>query len=181
MFVFSVLMISIIGLFFQIVNAQTSFLLNQQVSLGQQMMRWHSLAYAYACGTGTGKSKAVGETVTKADLDEPEKTEVAGSYDWNTVFFSGTYDGVATPRLMVTYVTPNERPSGFSAADVGWQILKLTARQHYRFTRSNAQATTLTTYYGEMRIIPITWLPMPLPSPQIPDNSVVLVSDASCP
>jgi hypothetical protein len=178
MFTFSVLAISIVGLFFQIVSAVTAYFLSLQLSLGEQMLKWHSIAFAYSCTTA-GLALPAGSMITKADVDRT--SELAGLYNWHTEIFDGTYNGKPNVRMIVTYVTPTEKPSGFSAADVARQLLRVTSKQHYRFGRANGGAVGFTTYDDNPRnpTIQITGLPT-TPSPGVVDNSVVLVSDSTC-
>ncbi len=172
MFTFSVLTISIVGLFFQIVSAMTAYFLSQQLALGEQMLKWHSIAFGYSCSSPAIIALTSG-TITKADVGRT--TELAGMYDWNTEIFSGTYNGLSR-RLIVTYATPTERPSGFSTTDVARQLLKVTAKQHYRFGRVSGGTVGFTTYdAGTPATISIAGLPA-----SVVDNSVVLVSDAAC-
>ncbi len=182
MFTFSVITISIVGLFFQIVSAITAYFMSQQVGLGEQMLKWHSIAFADKCSM----TKADGEAITDADFDT-RAAEVAGQCGvggctWHTEFFTGTYDS-APARMIVTYVRPDDRPSGFSASDVARQLQKVTIKQRYRFSRASGGATQFTTYDSSTGVpphsIPITG--MPFTSGKVVDNSVVLVSDATCP
>lgn len=174
MFTFSVITISIVGLFFQIVTALTAYLLAQQLGLGQQMMKWHSIAFQYSCtAAGLALTPPPDIPITKANVGRT--TELAGMYSWNTILFSGTYGGT-TRRMIVTYVTPGEKPSGFSAADVSRQILKITGKQHYTYSRANGGNVNFITYdSGTPYTVAITGLPG-----AVVDNSVVLVSDATC-
>ena len=172
MFTFSVITISVVGLFFQIVSAITAYFLSQQLSLGEQMLKWHSIAFEYSCSSPAVIAITSGP-ITKADVGRT--TELAGLYNWNTEIFSGTYNGAAR-RMIVTYATPTEKPSGFSSTDVSRQLVKVTGKQHYRFGRVSGGAVTFTTYDGGTPYpIPITGLPA-----AVVDNSVVLVSDSNC-
>jgi hypothetical protein len=174
MFTFSVITISIVGLFFQIVTALTAYFLSQQLALGEQMLKWHSLAFEYSCTTA-GLAEPIGTAITTSDFGA-RATELGGSYVWNTVFFNGTY-AAAPRRMIVTYVTPAEKPNGFTVADVARQLSKVTNKQLYHFNRSVAgQTVNFTTYDGGVaNTISIGDLP-----PAVVPNSVVLVTDATC-
>jgi hypothetical protein len=174
MFVFSVITISIVGLFFQIVSALTAYFLSQQVGLGEQMLKWHSMAYSYSCGAGSSKSALTNDTIVQSEV--PRATEIAGTYPWKSVLFSGTYNGTAVSRMLVTYVLPTERPSGFSHNDVARQLTRVTMRQFYRFGRVTGGTIGFTSYdAGVPATISIGGLPG-----AVVDSSVALVSTAVC-
>ena len=120
-------------------------------------------------------AEPVGNAITSTDFGA-RATEVAGNYAWNTVFFSGTYNALAR-RMIVTYVAPTEKPSGFTAADVARQLSKITNKQFYHFNRSvTGQTVNFTTYDGGVaNTISIGGLPA-----AVLPNSVVLVTDATC-
>jgi hypothetical protein len=88
--------------------------------------------------------------------------------------------------MIVTYVTPTEKPSGFSSVEVARQIVKMTMKQHYRFSRVSGGTTTFTVYDSSSGALPYSIVIAGLPSATLPppqavdDNSVVLVSDATC-
>lgn len=168
MFAFSVLTISIVGLFFQIVSAVTAYFLSQQLSLGQQMLKWHSIAFEYSCSNPSATG-----AVTKADVGRTD--ELAGQYNWTSEIFTGTYAS-ASKRLIVTYATPDERPSGFSTTDVARQLQKVTGKLHYRFGRVSGGNVGFSTFDAG---IPYTITIGGLPATVV-DNSVVLVSDSTC-
>lgn len=173
MFTFSVITISVVGLFFQIVTTLTSYLLSVQMGLGQQLLAWHSMAFAYAC-TAAGLAEPDGGTVTISEVSRA--SQLTGSYQWNTTFFTGTYAG-ATRRMIVTYVTPTEKPLGFSSYDVARQLTRVTIKQNFSYGRSTAaQTATFSTYDGN---VPSTITIGGLPAAVV-TNSVVLVSDATC-
>lgn len=176
MFTFSVLTISIVGLFFQIVSAITAYFLSQQLALGEQMLKWHSIAFEYSC-TSAGVGLPDLSPISKADVGR--SGELVGSYNWNTVIFeNGTYNGV-NRRMLVTYVLPTEKPNGFSVTDLARQIQKVTIKQHYRFGRVSGHTVKFTVFdSGVPTTIDIAGLPSA--TPDVVDNSVVLVSDATC-
>lgn len=174
MFTFSVLTISIVGLFFQIVNAITAYFLTIQLALGEQMLKWHSIAFEYSCSTPAVIALTTG-AITKADVGRT--AELAGMYDWDTEIFMGTYNGISR-RMIVTYVSPTKTPTpgGFPVSDIARQLRKVTMRQHYRFSRVSGGATNFTTYDdGTLIVIPIAGLPA-----GVVNNSVALVSDSTC-
>lgn len=180
MFTFSVITISIVGLFFQIVQAMTAYLLAQQLSLGEQMFKWHAAIYGNSCASLV--SKVSGDTVIASELPAPYSTDYAticpsvGACTWHSQFFTGTYNGAASTRLLITYIGPTEKPSGYSAAVVAQQLNKITLKQHYHFNRVSGGSITFTTYDSSNpggNSITITGLPAV-------DNSVALVSDARC-
>lgn len=180
MFTFSVITISIVGLFFQIVQAMTAYLLAQQLSLGEQMLKWHAAVYSNSCAALI--AKASGDTVIASELPTPYSTDYAticpsvAACTWHSQFFTGTYNGAASNRLLVTYVGPTEQPSGYSAAVVAQQLNKITLKQRYHFNRVSGGSINFTTFDSSNpggNVITITGLPAP-------DNSVALVSDARC-
>ncbi|MBY0427795.1 MAG: hypothetical protein K2Q32_01090 [Alphaproteobacteria bacterium] len=174
MFTFSVLTISIVGLFFQIVSAITAYFLSQQLSLGEQMLKWHAIAYSYSC-SNIGATGTVDKAIVGA-ADPTRQSELAGLWNWKTEIFNGTYNAKPSVRMVVTYVLSGDKPSGFSAADVSRQLLKITTKQHYRYGRVVSGAVKFTTYdAGTPYSIDITGLPG-----AVTDNAVVLVSDATC-
>ncbi len=177
MFAFSVITISVVGLFFQIVSAITAYFLSQQLSLGEQILKWHSIAFANSCSI----SKADGVAITDDDFGA-RGPEVAGQCAvsgcaWRTEFFTGTYQNPPSVRMIITYVLPTDKPSGFSINDLARQLTKVTMKHNYRFNRASGNAVTFVTYNdGAPSPITISGLPV-----AVEDGSVVLVSDASCP
>jgi hypothetical protein len=177
MLTFSVLTISIVGLFVQVVGALVAYFLGQQAGVGEQMLKWHALAYQYSCG----RADIVGYQVARSDFGTARAAELAGSPQWKSVFFSGNY-GASSSVMIATYSLPTDKPAGISAANVMRQLLKTTKKLQYQFSFASGGATNFTTWEsGVPTTIVITGMnTISSPNPPVADNSVVLVSQA-CP
>jgi hypothetical protein len=147
MFVFAIILISLVGLFLQIVNALTMFLASQQMGMGQQIILWHNLAKEYACTSGvtpgvplvlppdhlTANDPALGTAIHNV------RPEYKGR-NWSTAIFSGTIGGAAS-TLVLSYIPNNSVFYGIPSAEVVRQFRASFKNNEYRFSATYSGAS----------------------------------------
>jgi hypothetical protein len=151
MFVFSVILISLVGLFLQVVQALAMTFSLQQIGVGEQVRIWHNMVYDYACQGGLNPAQTI--TMNEADplghaatvraavkkMREDEGVNYSNMIDWDSIIFQTSYGGATSVRTVVTWVDPTRSSTsygGVSPQEVGRQLRK-TARRNHMFGRVN--------------------------------------------
>lgn len=190
MFVFSVVLIALVGLFFQVVQALAMTFSLQQVGLGEQVRIWHNMVYDYACQNGldptqtltmndadpTGNAANVRAAVKK--LREDEGVNYGNIVNWDSIIFPTSYGGATSVRSVITWIDPTKPATsygGVSPQEVGRQLRK-TMRRNHMFGRVNAGEIHLHIKDGALEqdiVISVS-------GTGIPEGSDALVSAADC-
>lgn len=164
MLTFTVIAISILGLFFQILTALNANFATQQVAVGEQLLNWHQMAVDFACINRVTRPMTLYPDSTVSDptfkhnipIYARPANGVAGTtsaytgWSWNTVVAPVTFGTDTTPtRTIVTYVPPGSSFAGYSSAEITRQ---LTANLQWlpqigKVQGAGAAATITTQYY----------------------------------
>lgn len=203
MFVYSVVTIAVVGLFFQIVNALGMYFAQQQVGLGAQMSRWHTMAYEFACdstllatvGLTTASAfstSTTGITAAIQSVDSNLDSSGNGIYSglvhsatvngWESIAFTGTYAGSASQRMVMTFVKPTNSYGGVPGLEVGRQLRRISKSRAFTsavYNSGGVGAVDITVYAddaGGQQTLTVSGFSLAT----VPVGSNVIVSLANC-
>jgi hypothetical protein len=128
MFVFSMLMIAATGLFFQLVNSLAMAFALQQVGMGQQVMRWHTMAYEYVCATAMPVGDVDGAAVLTQDSNQQNGEPIYPGPAWPSILYDTTHSTGSNLHILLTYIDPTASYKGVSGIEVGRQLRKASTR-----------------------------------------------------
>ncbi|HVY13093.1 MAG TPA: hypothetical protein VHB73_05975 [Alphaproteobacteria bacterium] len=185
MFVFAVILISIVGLFFQVINALTLYLASHQMGVGQQMFAWQNLAMDYACATAIppGTAPSFGTVYADTETDATIKTginDIRPEYTgvkWNTVIFDGKY-GTSDSHLVLSYISPSGTMAGYSVGEIKRQFLLAFKNNDYTFSEVMGGSMSVNVYAagGAPASVQITGIPS-----TVADHVNGMVTSVECP
>jgi hypothetical protein len=178
MLAFSVVLISIIGLFMQVTNALVLHFVGLQIAMGQQFMAWHSMAADYTCSAPLPPLPIDSSDTSVADGIRDMRGSYTGS-TWDTVIFDGTYGGSSTP-VVLSYIDPARTYSGYTGAEAARQFrMAFSGGTHvYSPVFSNGPDNAmniLITSEGSSYTIVVSGIPS-----TVPVNAVGMVSAVTC-
>lgn len=176
LFTFTVITLSIIGLFFQLVLALAASFAAQQVSMGQQVWNWQAMAVEDACSTDKGVN--ADSTVTDANFRAnilAQRATYNTSNWWDTVIAQVNY-GTANTRVVITYIPPGTSFQGFTSAEISRQI-RAAPQNTSQLSSVKSGAVTVSYKATGATTFTITGLPAEVAV----DGTNVIVTTANCP
>jgi hypothetical protein len=142
MFVFAIILISLVGLFLQITNALTMYIASQQMGMGQQLILWQNLAMQYACTSGLVPGvPVVGDVATGPNLKSDPLAQAIHTIrpeyqgrNWGAAIFTGNMGPTIGTRLVLTYIPNSSVFAGMSSSEVVRQFRSSFKNNEYRFS-----------------------------------------------
>jgi hypothetical protein len=178
MLAFSVVLISIIGLFMQVTNALVLHFVGMQVAMGQQFIAWHSMAADYACSAPLPALPVDSSDSGIADGIRGMRDSYTGA-TWDTVYFDGSYGGSSTP-IVLSYIDPGRTYSGYTGAEAARQFRTAFAETTHRYSMvfnngaDNAMNIIITSQ-GSSYTILVSGIPG-----TVPVNALGMISAVTC-
>jgi hypothetical protein len=179
MFVFSVVLMSVVGLFMQVINALVIYFVGLQLAMGQQFIAWHSMATEYACAAAPLPPLPIN---TSDSSVEDGIRDVRPSYagaTWDTVIFDGTYGGSST-QIVLSYIDPGKTYAGFSGAEATRQFRTAFSAQTHQYSPiysngpNNAMNIIIVSQGSSYNIV-VSGIPT-----SVPVNTIGMVAAVNC-